>query len=173
LPHLGRHRFAAEVVKASGDEFVLALLAPLEPIVQELQEVQAVLWASGPVALLIAATLAYGLARKALSPVESLRRSTESITADRLDQRLPVPHPSDGLGRLTRTINAMIGRLERSFSEVRRFTTDASHELRTPVTVIRTEAEVALIHLPEPEGCRQLLASIVEECHRNAEARVF
>src|SRR5262249_26048999 len=101
-----------------------------------------------------------------LAPMERLRRSTEEITADRLDRRLPVVNPRDELGRLTETFNAMIGRLERSFAEIRRFTADASHELRTPLTAIRTEAEVAL---GKPLGLaehQQLLGSILEECGR-------
>jgi signal transduction histidine kinase len=60
----------------------------------------------------------------------------------------------------------MIGRLERSFNEIRRFTADASHELRTPLTAIRTETEVALRKSLNPDECRQLLASILEECER-------
>jgi heavy metal sensor kinase len=75
-------------------------------------------------------------------------------------------HPDDELGRLSRTINAMIARLERSFAEIRRFTADASHELRTPLTAIRAEAEVALgRRLTEAEH-QALLGSILEECER-------
>src|SRR5262249_27020181 len=86
----------------------------------------------------------------------------------RLDRRVPVANPDDELGRLAQTINGMIGRLERSFAEIRRFTADASHELRTPLTAIRTEAEVALRKpLTGPEY-QQLLASILEECDRLA-----
>jgi heavy metal sensor kinase len=98
--------------------------------------------------------------------VKGLRRATEAITAERLDRRLPVANPGDELGRLTRTINAMIERLERSFAEVRRFTADASHELRTPVTALRSEVEVALgKDLSEAEH-RELLEDILEELGR-------
>jgi heavy metal sensor kinase len=106
------------------------------------------------------------MARKALAPVEQLHRLTEEITADRLDRRLPVANAGDELGHLAQTINAMIGRLERSFAEVRRFTADASHELRTPLTAIRTEAEVALDRPLTVEAHQQLLGSILEECER-------
>jgi signal transduction histidine kinase len=64
------------------------------------------------------------------------------------------------------TINAMIGRLERSFAEIRRFTADASHELRTPLTAIRTETEVALSKPMDSVECQQLLGSVLEECER-------
>jgi heavy metal sensor kinase len=79
-----------------------------------------------------------------------------------------VANAHDELGRLTQTVNAMIARLERSFTEIRRFTADASHELRTPLTVIRTEAEVALAKPLDPADYRNLLGSILEECDRLA-----
>jgi heavy metal sensor kinase len=141
-------------------------MAPLEEVDHELGELRTVLLTAVPVLLLLSGGLGYVLARKALAPMERLRRSTEEITADRLDRRLPVANPEDELGRLTATFNAMIGRLERSFTEIRRFTADASHELRTPLTAIRTEVEVALA---KPIGLaehRQLLDSILEECER-------
>src|SRR5262249_48800611 len=119
-----------------------------------------------PVALAVSAGLGYFLARKALAPVDQLRRRTREITADRLDRRLPVANASDELGALARTINEMIGRLERSFAEVRRCTADASHELRTPLTAIRTEAEVALTKPSVGPETQHLLGSILEECER-------
>jgi heavy metal sensor kinase len=121
-----------------------------------------------PGALLIAGAAAYLLARKALAPMQQLRRSTLEITADRLDRRLPVLNPDDEVGGLALTINEMIGRLERSFAEIRRFTADASHELRTPLTAIRTETEVALRAEPGAVDPQALLGSILEECDRLA-----
>jgi heavy metal sensor kinase len=110
--------------------------------------------------------LAYLLARKALAPVKQLHRLSEQITAESLNRRLPVANPEDELGRLSQTINAMIGRLERSFAEIRRFTADASHELRTPLTAIRTEAEVAIGKSLSIADYQHLLGSILEECER-------
>jgi signal transduction histidine kinase len=95
--------------------------------------------------------------------MQQLHRLTEEITADQLDRRLPIANPSDELGHLTQTINAMIGRLERSFAEIRRFTADASHELRTPLTAIRTETEVALRQGLSPGDYQHLLGSILEK----------
>jgi heavy metal sensor kinase len=124
------------------------------------------LFLTGPAALIVAVGGGYFLARRALAPVEQIRRRTREITADRLDRRLETPHAEDELGRLARTINEMIARLEQSFAEVRRFTADASHELRTPLTAIRTEAEVALARQSLPPEMQQLLGSILEECGR-------
>jgi two-component system, OmpR family, heavy metal sensor histidine kinase CusS len=166
LPVIGRQRALSTRVEAGGDHFRVLHLAPLQAVDHELGHLLTGLAMAVPVALALSGGLAYLLARKALAPMGRLHRSTEEVTADRLDRRLPVANPDDELGRLTQTINAMIGRLERSFAEVRRFTADASHELRTPLTAIRTEAEVALgkpLGLPEHQ---QLLASILEEVDR-------
>jgi two-component system heavy metal sensor histidine kinase CusS len=166
LPIVGRQRVLDAGIRLAGRDFSVRFLAPLEDVDRELAELLAVLSVALPAALLLAAGLGYLLARKALAPMDQLRRRTEEITADRLDRRLPMAHPSDELGRLTRTINAMIARLEHSFREVRRFTGDASHELRTPLAVIRTEAEVALNKPLSATEHQQLLGSILEECER-------
>jgi heavy metal sensor kinase len=166
LSTIGRQRVMAERMRFGGKEFVVMLLAPLDAVDHEMDQLRTILLTAGPAALLLSAALAYGLARKALAPVDRIRRSADAITADRLDQRLTVANPDDELGRLAQTINAMIGRLERSFTEIRRFTADASHELRTPLTVLRTEVEVALgksLTIAEHE---QRLGSILEELVR-------
>jgi heavy metal sensor kinase len=166
LPVIGRQRIMAERMRFGGREFVVMLLAPLEAADREMDQVRTVLLAAGLVTLLLSAGLAYWLARKALAPVDKIRRETDAITADRLDQRLVAPNPHDELGRLTRTINAMFARLERSFAEIRRFTADASHELRTPLTALRTEVEVALAKQLSLADHRQLLGGILEELVR-------
>lgn len=79
---------------------------------------------------------------------------------------MAVPHPDDEFGLLAQTINAMIARLERSFSEVRRFTADAAHELRTPLTVLRSEVEVALRKQQSAPEHQPLLSSVLEELGR-------
>jgi two-component system heavy metal sensor histidine kinase CusS len=166
IPILGKQRVLESGSRLGDRPLTVVLMASLEEVDHELAELRTVVMTAVPVVLLLSGGLGYVLARKALSPLERLRRSTEEITADRLDRRLPLANAQDELGRLTQTFNAMIGRLERSFAEIRRFTADASHELRTPLTVIRTEAEVALA---KPVGLaehQQLLGSILEECSR-------
>jgi heavy metal sensor kinase len=166
VPIVGRQRVLEAGVRLGDQDGAVVLLAPLDEVDRELSRLRAALLLAVPVALAVAGGLAYLLARKALAPVEELRRSTRAITADRLDRRLPVPNPGDEFGGLAQAINDMIGRLGQSFAEIRRFTADASHELRTPLTAIRTEAEVALRGPAVPPEQQQLLGSILEECGR-------
>ena len=92
--------------------------------------------------------------------------TAQEITATRLDRRLDAPQAQDELGRLATTLNDMIARLQRSFEEVRRFTADAAHELRTPLAAMRTEAEVALCSPRSPEQDRRVLENLLEEIER-------
>jgi heavy metal sensor kinase len=163
---IGRQRMLTTRLRLGKEEYTVLLLAPLEDVDRELGQLLAALGMAVPAALILAGALAYLLARKALAPVKELHRLTKEITAERLHQRLPVANPTDELGRLAQTINAMIARLERSFAEIRRFTADASHELRTPLTAIRTEAEVALAKPLATDDYQHLLGSILEECER-------
>lgn len=164
VPLIGWQRIMTRPFEAGGRRFLVMLMVPLDETNLELRQVATILWGVLPLSLLLAGAVGYLLARKALAPVEQIRRATEEITAERLDRRLDVPNPHDELGRLGQTINAMISGLERSFAEIRRFTADASHELRTPIAVIRTEAEVAMTKPPNAEEYRSLAGSILEEC---------
>ena len=100
------------------------------------------------------------------APVDRMAATAAEITATRLDRRLPEPLADDELGYLARTFNAMIERLQRSFDEVRRFTADAAHELRTPLAAMRTEAEVALRSPRSPDRDERMLENLLEEIER-------
>jgi signal transduction histidine kinase len=109
--------------------------------------------------LIIAASVgvAYRIAGRAVEPVGQMINEVEAITDGRsLHRRLPVETTGDELARLSATLNAMIARLETSFSALRRFTADASHELKTPLSVLRADVERAM-HLP-PGANEQLVA---------------
>jgi heavy metal sensor kinase len=121
---------------------------------------------TGPLTLLVAVGGGYFLARRALAPVGQITRTADEITADRLNRRVEVPNPRDEMGALAGTLNRMIGRLERSFAEMQRFTADAAHELRTPLAVLRNEVEVALRAPRSPEEYGRVLENLLEEINR-------
>jgi heavy metal sensor kinase len=166
LPVLGRYRELTSPVRLGDRWLYIVLLSSLEEVDRELNQFFGVLITAVPLALALAGGFGYFLTRKALAPMKTLHRLAAEITVDRLDRRLPVLNQGDELGQLTQTINAMVARLEKSVSEIRRFTADASHELRTPLTAIRTEAEVALRMPMSVADHQQLLGSILEECER-------
>ncbi len=106
------------------------------------------------------------IARKALDPVNSIAASAEQITAERLDRRLPAPPVEDEIGRLTRVLNEMFDRLDQSFQQAVRFSADASHELKTPLTVLRTGIDDLLESPALSERDRTAVAGLLEQTLR-------
>lgn len=166
IPEGKRLRRLSVSLSTSEGDYRLTLLADRQHTDEELQQVLATLLVTIPMTLLVAATLAHWLARKAFSPLERLCQLANQITADRLDRRLPIDNPDDEIGRMSETVNSMVARLQQSFQEVQRFTADASHELRTPIAVIRSEAELGRGELASDAPARRRLDSILEECTR-------
>jgi len=119
-----------------------------------------------PVTLAVAGVGGLFLAGRALSPVDKLTRLARRISAEDLSQRLNLHLPDDELGRLARTFDEMITRLEDAFQRQRQFTADSSHELRTPLTAIKGQVEVALTRPREPAAYRDVLQAVNEEVDR-------
>ncbi|HMF19226.1 MAG TPA: heavy metal sensor histidine kinase [Gemmataceae bacterium] len=161
----GRWRIVNVQVEGPDGLLTVQVARSLAAFDHEMGELLLTLCLTGAATLVVAIGGGYFLARRALRPVQHMTRAANQISADQLHKRIEVDNPADELGALGQTLNRMIERLERSFTEIRLFTADASHELRTPLTAIRTEAEVALGKLPDKEH-QQILGSILEECDR-------
>ena len=119
-----------------------------------------------PLALALAGWSGWFLAHRALSPVDSMTQTARKIKAGQLHARLEITGANDELDRLADTLNEMLGRLESAFTEMRQFTADASHELQTPLTILRGEIEVALRSKRSPDEYADVLKSALEEIQR-------
>src|SRR5882724_609845 len=124
-----------------------------------------VMWCGIPAALLAVAG-GWWLMKKSLAPIASLTRATEKITAQNLGDRLTRTHNGDELDQLTEVFNSMLARLDDSFSRIREFTLHASHELKTPLTVLRGETETALRENSLSAAEHDRAASQLDELHR-------
>jgi heavy metal sensor kinase len=123
-----------------------------------------------PVILIGSMGLGYVLADTSLRPLEGMVDELEAITDGRgLHRRVAIPVSADELARLAGTMNRMLSRLEESFSSLHRFTADASHELKTPLMVLRVGVERAMINPRTPTEALQSLEEVLEEIHRMSE----
>lgn len=159
-------RLLSARVTAGGGAMLIDVAIPIGELQEVLDEFRVVLLIVLPVGILAAALGGYWMAGRALGPVDRLTAAARSISADRLDARLDVPPTGDELQRLAETLNEMLDRLGGSFDDIRRFTADASHELRTPVSVMRTTAEVALRSPQSSDEYRAALQNVVAESER-------
>jgi heavy metal sensor kinase len=135
---------------------------------EQIRTVALILLLGLPVAVATAGIGGYVLARRALAPIERMTERAETITAERLSDRLPVSNPDNEMGRLAMVFNATLARLQGSFEQMRRFTADVSHELRTPLTAIRSVGEVGLRGRRDEVGYRTIIGSMLEEVDRLA-----
>ncbi len=134
----------------------------------ELRQLALILALGLPLAVAIAGLGGYTLARRALLPIERMTDRARTITAERLHDRVPVHNPDDEMGRLASVFNETLARLEGSFGQMRRFTADVSHQLRTPLTAIRSVGEVGLREHRDEAAHRGIIGSMLEEADRLA-----
>jgi len=137
--------------------------APLDDFYDAVNRFRLVLLFSVPVLLLLASAGGYWLSRKAIAPVGEIARAAQSISEHELSKRLPILQTGDELQSLSETLNEMFGRLERAFQRVTQFTADASHELRTPVALMRTRTEIALRKQRSEADYRETIVRIHQE----------
>jgi two-component system, OmpR family, sensor kinase len=147
--------------------FIIAIAQPLKQLDGELELVRDILLLAVPFALLLAGVCGWLLARHSLAPVVAISHTAQRIGAENLEQRIPVINPRDELGKLAATFNDLLGRIGAAFSQQRQFMADASHELRTPIHVVRTAVEVTLEQPRRDEGeYRDTLKVIGDQARR-------
>jgi heavy metal sensor kinase len=161
------YRAFARHFSSGGKTYVLVILQSFHPQQEMLEEVAATFAWVIPIAILLAGVGGYFLARKSLAPVVAMSSQAGRIGAANLHERLAVQNERDELGHLARSFNSLLDRLGQSFERQRRFMADASHELRTPVAILRGEAEVALSQQARsPEEYRESLGVLHQEAER-------
>jgi heavy metal sensor kinase len=106
------------------------------------------------------------IARKVLQPIETITREARTIEAQDLNRRLPVANPQDEIGQLVGVLNALLSRLEGAFAQMRQFSADAAHELRTPLAVLRCGMEVVTARARSVEEYQEALGASIEEVWR-------
>ena len=159
-------RFTRQTLAANGHLYTATTGVPTEDVVETLGLFRSYLLMFAPLLLLVAAGGGYWLSRRALAPVDALVGTARDIGGANLSRRLPKLETGDELQRLSDTLNGMLERIEGAFLRVTEFTADASHELRTPISLIRTEAEVALRRSRKDTEYRESLYHILLEAER-------
>lgn len=159
-------RFTVQKLSVNGHVYRAITGVLIDDEVETLHLFRTYLFMFTPLLLVVAAGGGYWLSRRALSPVDALVRTARDIGGINLDRRLPKLTTGDELQRLSDTLNEMLDRIEETFLRVTQFTADASHELRTPISLIRTEAELALRRSRGEAEYRESLRAILLEAER-------
>jgi signal transduction histidine kinase len=141
----------------------LLLATSLEPAEESVEDLAQASLIALPLVLLFVAAGSAWIARRALRPIVRITQTAASITASRLDERVPAPGTNDEIGAHVRVLNGMFDRLQRSFEQANRFSADAAHELRTPLTIMRGQIEDALRSGQAGVEGERLLADLLEE----------
>lgn len=159
-------RFISEAIRVNGHVYIVEMGAPDDDVLETLSRFRTYLLMFAPAVFLLAAAGGYWLSRRALSPVDALVGAARDINGVNLKSRVPRLGTGDELQRLSDTLNEMLDRIEVAFLRITEFTADASHELRTPVSLIRTEAELALRRSRNEEEYKASLRNILLEAER-------
>jgi signal transduction histidine kinase len=150
------------VVTRSEGDYTILVGQTLEAAVESSRVVVSLLLFGLPLLLTVVGAVTWRVVGRALSPVESMRTEVEAISTEELHRRVPAPGSGDEIARLASTMNQMLERLEEGQARQRRFVSDASHELRSPVATIRQHAEVAIAH-PGEASAGDLARTVLDE----------
>ena len=163
-------RFYSQGVVVHGKAYTVQVATTMDEAFEALQRFRIMLLFAAPLLLIGASAGGYWISRRALAPVDAISRAANRISIENLTERLQVPKTGDELQRLSETLNAMLARLESSVRRMAQFTGDASHELRAPVSLIRSTAEIAAMKRDRPANeYLAALDEIQEEAERTSQ----
>ncbi len=164
---LTTNRLVVETRRISSNNGPLTLVAAssLDEVRRSVSTLASSLWLGIPLVVLAVGMVSWWLVGRALRPVERMRREVEDISHTTLHRRIDEPTTGDEVARLAHTMNVMLDRLETAQTKQRQFVSDASHELRSPLTTIRTSVEVAKLH-PEAVDWPQVATTVLNESER-------
>lgn len=151
-----------------GDPYVVAVGLYTDRVAATLASVRRLLIAVWLVALLVTGAIGHTLASRALLPIRRITTRAAEIAQGRFATRLDAPAADDEIGRMTKLLNEMLERLFHAIDANRRFAADASHELRSPLTAVLGEVDVALKRSRTPEDYRETLTRVRERLQRMA-----
>jgi heavy metal sensor kinase len=157
--------FTADI-RYGGQTYTATVGASLDRVQSIVRDFRNLMIATAPGVLLIACLGGYWLSRRALRPVDEITTVARSISVTSLSKRLPVTRTGDEIQRLSEAWNDVLVRLEAAVGRIQQFTADASHELRTPVALIRSTAELMLRRERTPDEYRRALQDIEREAER-------
>lgn len=159
----GSMRSVRRQVLLGGRLYPVELATALKPVHSTLRKLALAIVAAIPLVLLLAAAGGWWMSRRAMAPVDAMTRQAHALGIRNLRARLPVPASGDELARLAEAWNGVLGRLQQAMGRLTRFTADASHELRNPVAIIRTTAELTLRRTRSEAEYRQALSQIEDQ----------
>lgn len=159
LIRIGKHR-------EQGEDYAVALGMPMMESSKLPGQFRRIYFLAAPALLAGIGVAGWFAARRALMPLKNLAEAARSISEGNLSLRIREPGGRDEIGNLVDTFNRMMDRLERSFNQTRQFTVDASHELKTPLTAVRGQLEVALLTAQTPEQFRDAIVAAMSDVER-------
>jgi two-component system heavy metal sensor histidine kinase CusS len=165
---LARHCHAAADRRQRAIAMLVAVAVDISHHEHFMESFRQTLWLFVAIAAILVGFLGWVVVRRGLAPLQAMRRDAASVTANRLDTRLSLDAVPAELAELAETLNEMLARLEDSFRRLKDFSSDLAHELRTPISNLMTQTQVALTRARSADEYREVLASNAEEYERLA-----